>query len=169
MRLDIYKNPVFNSDDVFNLLYHGNIEKLKNIVVDKNQEISKLESVTEIQLTEPIDQTISINEFDQASQDAWFIPDHYKTINIDEYVLSKLDTPSTEQYNRVLDELVEFKSRGMYPLLQWLIYFVDTCIENNIVWGVGRGSSVSSYVLFVIGVHKIDSLKYNLSWTDFLR
>jgi DNA polymerase III alpha subunit len=169
MRLDIYKNPVFNSDDVFNLLYQGNIEKLKNIVVDKNQEISNLESVAEMQLTDPIDQTIPLTEFDQASQDAWFIPNQYKTINIDEYVLSKIDATNIDQYDRVLDELVEFKSRGMYPLLQWLIYFVDTCIENNIVWGVGRGSSVSSYVLFLIGVHKIDSLKYNLSWTDFLR
>ena len=57
----------------------------------------------------------------------------------------------------------------MMPLLQWLKYLVDTCRANNIVWGVGRGSSVSSFVLFLIGVHKIDSIKYDLDWRDFLR
>jgi DNA polymerase III alpha subunit len=37
------------------------------------------------------------------------------------------------------------------------------------VWGVGRGSSVASYVLFLIGVHRIDSMKYNLDYKEFLR
>ena len=41
--------------------------------------------------------------------------------------------------------------------------------KNNIVWGVGRGSSVSSYVLFLMGVHKVDSMKYNLDIKDFLK
>jgi len=48
-------------------------------------------------------------------------------------------------------------------------YFVDTMQANNVVWGVGRGSSVASYVLYLIGVHKIDSIKYNLDWQEFLR
>jgi DNA polymerase III alpha subunit len=41
--------------------------------------------------------------------------------------------------------------------------------KENIVWGVGRGSSVASYVLYLIGVHKIDSLYYNLDVEEFLR
>jgi DNA polymerase III alpha subunit len=48
-------------------------------------------------------------------------------------------------------------------------YVVDTLRANNVVWGVGRGSSVASYVLFIIGVHKIDSVKYDLDWREFLR
>ena len=41
--------------------------------------------------------------------------------------------------------------------------------KNNIVWGVGRGSSVASFVLFLIGVHKINSLYYDISIDEFLR
>jgi len=55
------------------------------------------------------------------------------------------------------------------PLLKWMKYFVDTCRTNRVVWGVGRGSSVASYVLYLIGVHRIDSMKYNLDWQEFLR
>jgi DNA polymerase III alpha subunit len=46
---------------------------------------------------------------------------------------------------------------------------VDTFREEKIVWGVGRGSSVASYVLYLLGVHKVDSLKYNLNVDEFLR
>ena len=52
---------------------------------------------------------------------------------------------------------------------QFLIYFVDTLRANNVVWGVGRGSSVASYVLFIIGVHKIDSVKYKLPINEFFK
>ena len=74
-----------------------------------------------------------------------------------------------QNYQRLIDELVEFRSRNMLDLLRWLKYFVDTARKNNIVWGVGRGSSVSSYVLYLIGVHKIDPIKYNLDYKEFLR
>ena len=41
--------------------------------------------------------------------------------------------------------------------------------ENKIVWGVGRGSSVASYVLYLLGIHKIDSIQYRLDWKEFIR
>jgi len=62
-----------------------------------------------------------------------------------------------------------FKSHAMMDVLQFLKYMVDTLRENNIVWGVGRGSSVASYVLYLLGVHKVNSIKYNLDPTEFLR
>ena len=67
------------------------------------------------------------------------------------------------------EELDAFKARNMLDLLRWLKYFVDTCSKEGIVWGVGRGSSVSSYVLYLIGVHSIDPIKFNLDWREFLR
>ena len=57
----------------------------------------------------------------------------------------------------------------MIDLLRWCKYFVDTCTNNDILWGVGRGSSVASYILYLIGVHRINSIKYNLDWKEFLR
>jgi DNA polymerase III alpha subunit len=40
---------------------------------------------------------------------------------------------------------------------------------NHIIWGVGRGSSVASHVLYKLGVHRINSLHYNLDIQEFLR
>jgi DNA polymerase III alpha subunit len=74
-----------------------------------------------------------------------------------------------EEKDRCEEELAEFKARDMNNLLRYMIYLVDFMRENDIVWGVGRGSSVASYVLYLIGVHRIDSIKYNLDWREFLR
>jgi DNA polymerase III alpha subunit len=41
--------------------------------------------------------------------------------------------------------------------------------DNRIIWGVGRGSSVASYVLYKLGVHRIDSMYYDLDPQEFLR
>ena len=67
------------------------------------------------------------------------------------------------------EELAEFEEHGMLDLLRYMIYLVDFMRENNIVWGVGRGSSVASYVLYLLDVHKVDSFKYNLDYKEFLR
>lgn len=74
-----------------------------------------------------------------------------------------------EERIRVDNELKGFIEHNMFDLLFSLKYIVDTLRKNNVVWGVGRGSSVASYVLYLIGVHKINSLKYNLDWREFLR
>ena len=54
-------------------------------------------------------------------------------------------------------------------LLRYLRYFVDVLRANNVIWGVGRGSSVASFVLFLLGVHRINSLYYDLDPREFLR
>jgi len=81
-----------------------------------------------------------------------------------------LDRCSTEEEKtRVVTELAAFEKRQLSNLLRYMIYLIDTMRQNNILWGVGRGSSVASYVLYLIGVHRINPLKYNLDWQDFLR
>jgi DNA polymerase-3 subunit alpha len=95
------------------------------------------------------------------------MPEEYKTFDIKNWILSQC--PDIAEYNRAEEELTEFERRNMLDLLRWLKYFVEFSRKNNILWGVGRGSSVSSYVLYLIGVHKIDPIKYNLDWQDFLR
>jgi DNA polymerase-3 subunit alpha len=62
-----------------------------------------------------------------------------------------------------------YQERNLFELLKYLKYLVDVMLENNVIWGVGRGSSVASYVLYKIGVHRIDSLYYDLSPEEFLR
>ena len=66
-------------------------------------------------------------------------------------------------------ELTMFKERGLFPVLQLLIYIVDVMRKNNLVWGVGRGSAVASFVLYILGVHKVNSVKYKLDIQEFLK
>lgn len=105
--------------------------------------------------------------FDQNNRINWFIPNEYKQFDIEDYILQLVETP--EQKQRVEQELTLFKSHAMMDVLVFLKYFIDTLRKNNTVWGVGRGSSVASYVLYLLGVHKVDSIKYNLDPTEFLR
>ena len=42
-------------------------------------------------------------------------------------------------------------------------------VENRVIWGVGRGSSVASYVLYKLGIHRVDSMFYELDIDEFLR
>lgn len=102
------------------------------------------------------------------------IPQHYKDIDVAEYVRGL--TPKGVDGNeiasssqRVESELTLFEARNLFPVVQMLIYIIDTMRKNSLVWGVGRGSSVASYILYLIGVHKVDSLKYNLDITEFLK
>lgn len=96
----------------------------------------------------------------------WLIPSEYKSMDIDSYLL---DLCPKENHERLLSELKLYKKHNMTAVLQTMKYIVDTLRKNNIVWGVGRGSSVASYVLFLLGVHKIDSVKYNLPIEEFFK
>lgn len=109
----------------------------------------------------------TIVEFDKELQEKWFMPEEYYNLDIAEYILSLCK----EEYElqRVGQELLLFQERNLFNLLRYLKYLVDTMRKNNVVWGVGRGSSVASYVLFLIGVHKIDSIYYQLDIEEFLK
>ena len=118
-------------------------------------------------LCEQLDIEQLVNEIDYSKE--FNIPQHYKQIDVEQYVrnLSRNLTPDGQ--NRVEMELELFRARKLIPILQLLIYIVDTMRKHNLVWGVGRGSSVASYCLYLIGVHKIDSVKYNLDIKEFLK
>jgi DNA polymerase III alpha subunit len=111
--------------------------------------------------------TCSVPEFHAAQQKNWHMPDSYKNIDIAEHVLSLCKTDAELQ--RCGAELMLYQERGLFDLLRYLKYLVDVMQENHIIWGVGRGSSVASYVLYLIGVHRINSLYYNLDIQEFLR
>jgi DNA polymerase III alpha subunit len=110
---------------------------------------------------------LTVPDFDNKLQSNWSMPNSYKEFDIAKYVLELCQ--SDQELQRVGQELLLFQERDMFPLLRYLKYLVDTMRENNIVWGVGRGSSVSSFVLFLIGIHRINSLYYDLSIDEFLK
>lgn len=124
-----------------------------------------LEQIPE--LVEVMFTDMTVEEFDQIKQNSWHMPDEYKHMDIAEYILSTCD--SDAELQRCGAELLMYQERDLFNLLRYLKYLVDTLRANNMIWGVGRGSSVASYVLYKLGVHRIDSLYYDLNPAEFLR
>ena len=168
MRLDQFSNPVFNEQDIFEALYKGQTLS-PEMFVETNDEIKSLETITELKFWKPLDDyDLSLEEYDSSLQTDWNMPNEYKQLDIEDW-LKKQCPPWDPESTRLDEELAAYKARNMLDLLRWLKYFVDTCSKEGVVWGVGRGSSVASYVLYLIGVHSIDPIKYNLDWQEFLR
>lgn len=97
----------------------------------------------------------------------WNIPVEYAELDLDVYFANKIST--IEEAMRVAEELTLFKERGLEPMLRFMIYLVKIMQDNNILWGVGRGSSVSSFLLFLAGLHQVNPIKYNLDIKEFIR
>ena len=106
-------------------------------------------------------------DFHDVQTDIWSIPDEYLAIDVDSYLLGRCE--NEEQYDRVELELNEFKKRDLSVVLNLMIYLVDYFTENNIVWGVGRGSSVASFCLYLIGINRVNSLEYELDIKEFFK
>jgi DNA polymerase III alpha subunit len=108
---------------------------------------------------------------------SWNIPSEYQNINLIDYLAEQLDIRcdnlTEQQWNdraiRISTELSLYEKLDLTNVLRTIIYIINTLDSQNIVWGVGRGSSVSSFVLFLIGVHDVDSVLYELNIDDFLR
>jgi DNA polymerase III alpha subunit len=165
---DKYGNLIYNESNLFDILYTGytNINSL--LVSESTSNIIKFNQEADITLSLYKDSPLTIAEFDHALQNNWFIPDDYKNLDIFEWVRNEcVDNPVA--LDRVNEELAEFEHQNLTNLLKWAKFFVDTCRSKKIIWGVGRGSSVASYVLYVIGIHRIDSIKYDLDYKEFLR
>jgi DNA polymerase-3 subunit alpha len=95
------------------------------------------------------------------------MPQQYTDLDIAKYVLDMCETE--EELQRVGQELLLYQERDMFDLLRYMVYLVDTMRKNKIIWGVGRGSSISSYVLYKLGVHRINSLMYDLDVYEFFK
>lgn len=172
MHSNKYGEVILNSTDVFNGIYSGKITSLENLLIEDPEELAKFNNAVKTnfeQLQEValhIDHSESVEDFDKINQQNWFMPDEYKQLDIEEHLVSICPE---NNYERLVEELQLFRQHGMLDVLRYLKYFVDTMREHKIVWGVGRGSSVASYCLYLLGVHKVDSVKYELDIKEFLK
>jgi len=169
--IDQYGRVVYDVYDLYDMVMSGlDTSKIKE--VSWNEDFEKYNKAIEknyvdTNILEKLETIkLDVEEFDRINQENWFIPDEYKTLDIKSYVLER--TP-THAIDRVNEELNLYDKYNIIDVLKVCIYIIDTLRKNNIVWGVGRGSSVASYVLYLIGVHKIDSIKYELDINEFLR
>lgn len=168
MKIDKYGQFIFDENDLLDLYLIDPSRKLSNVLSeDEINNPVQLELDRFPNIISYMNSDISVTEFDNTNQNIWHFPDTYKNMDIAQYVLEQCKTDAELQ--RAGKELLLFQERDMFMLLKYLKYLVDTMRENNIVWGVGRGSSVASFVLFLLGVHKINSLYYDLSIDEFLK
>ena len=170
MKTDDLGIPRFSNRNLVDMIYSGHADKVHVVLCDPSDDIDQFNAAMDEQGLDPLTKYIPLDveqkDFDNALQSEWFMPDEYKNMDVRDYVIKKCPG---EYFERCFEELNEFEKRGMGNLLRYMIYLVDYMRENDIVWGVGRGSSVASYVLYLIGVHRIDSIKYSLDWREFLR
>ncbi len=168
MRQDEYGQYILTESELCDLYMKDPVRSLGSCFVNKAIDFHidlELEQVPRL-LTYRHPAT-SVTEFDSINQKNWYMPEQYKNMDIAAWILDKCQTDQERQ--RVGQELLLFLERDLFDMLKYLKYLVDTMRVNNIVWGVGRGSSVSSYVLFLLGVHKINSLYFGLEIGEFLK
>jgi hypothetical protein len=184
MKTDNLGIPRFSNRDLVDMIYSGHIDKCHVVLCEPSDDVEKFNSAMREQglpeLTKYIPLDVDKTTFDSACQGEWFMPEEYKTFDLLSFLnvrvaqevgihFSNLAYRDTPEYARMAEELKEFQERDMVQLLRYMKYLVDFMRENNIVWGVGRGSSVASYILYLIGIHRVNSIKYNLDWREFLR
>ena len=170
MTSDQYGQLIYSDSDIIDLLMQGrNLLELKSLLVDNSVDLQQLAAVVETvpDLISYQSSTETVEKFDQRMQSHWHMPDEYQQLDIAAHVLSLCTTQ--EQLQRCGEELLLYQERGLFDLLRYLKYLVAIMTEHGVIWGVGRGSSVSSYVLYLLKVHRIDSMYYNLDIHEFLR
>lgn len=153
---------VVDPDKVVDYLIKG-LQPSDILVTESNEDVNNFNlRATETILT--YDETLQLQPF---SYD-WKIPQSYLDIDLTQYFQSKISSIDNEIVEiRVANELAEVNRRGFQNGLKTIIYIVDIFKQQNIVWGVGRGSSCASYLLFLIGLHCVDCIKYNVPFTEF--
>ncbi len=168
-KINDHGDVIFSEEDAIDLLYNNPDFDISNLYFDDIDRYTQ--SLKQLGIDLPVINTApkrnNIAEFDKSNCEKWHMPDKYYQINVLQWLLDRCQ--NDEEKIRVQMEYDLFEKKDFTRVLQFLIYFVDTLRANNIVWGVGRGSSVASFCLFLIGVHKINPLLYNLDITEFLR
>jgi DNA polymerase III alpha subunit len=174
MNFDQYGQLLITSDELVDELYRNPDLKIENFQLLDPEEYNIAVGLLHLDYPTirrylPLDfkEEVTQELFDHVQQKIWHMPEEYKELDIAQHILDLCTTEAELQ--RVGAELLLFQERNLFPLLQYLKYFVDTMRKNNVVWGLGRGSSTASYVLYLLGVHKINSLYYDLPIEEFLK
>ena len=171
MKTDTVGNPIFSFEDLFEVMHSGKTTELFSLDCEPHAEVERFNKVSigrhQPGLSIYRDSFQSHEEVDQMNQNIWFIPVEYQEMDVREVLLGRCQ--NQEERDRTTVELDEYESRGMFPILKCMSYLVDYMQSQDIVYGVGRGSSVASMVLYLIGVHRINPLEYDLDFNEFMR
>lgn len=164
MKVDAVGRFIYSESDLIQALKKNPDLELNRVLVDfPYQDSMDLGMVFDT--AENITQ--SKEDWDNQAQQRWLMPEEYQKFDIAQYVLDQCTCDAERQ--RAGQELLMYFDRDLFPLLCYLKYLVDVMKSHDIIYGVGRGSSVASFVLYLLGVHRVNSLEYDLDIAEFLR
>jgi hypothetical protein len=170
MKQNKFGELIFAETDVMDLILKGqDLSALDGMIVDGTVDLVRMPDILDPVpgLQQQKFHTISVPEWHSQQQANWHMPDEYKQLDIAAHILGLCE--SEAELQRCGTELLLYQERNLFDLLRYLKYLVDVMKQNNVIWGVGRGSSVASYALYKLGVHRINSMYYNLDVDEFLR
>jgi DNA polymerase III alpha subunit len=156
-------------DQIERYFLNGNFNLDKVHIEEIDEEVIKFNKLTGNHL--------GIKNYSNNTPIEWNIPEQYNKIDVFSYMapLVKKYVTKNPQYDkndivqRVVTELESFAKLNMLGMIKVIIYLIDTLKKENLVWGVGRGSSCASFVLFLLELHKVDCIKYDVPLEEFFR
>jgi DNA polymerase III alpha subunit len=172
-----YGHQVYQESDLIQLLISGDsvdgctCEDSPDIVQFINaNENAGLQTTISI-YSEPSTPVLEYHKFLSAEYE---IPDEYKNLDLVKYVFDLVEKYTFDYdielvYQRIEEELALFYEYDLENYIRSVIFIIDAFTKNNIIHGCGRGSSVASFILYLIGVHYIDPIKYDINISEFLR
>jgi DNA polymerase III alpha subunit len=165
LKTALHNMPITNlsETDLVELLYQG---KSGALTIGKDMLVNYKAGCVALG-QEPVFIVKELPETVEEAVTEWNVPHAILELDLDVYFAEKVTT--VEEALRVAEELALYRERKMEPMLRFMIHLVNVMKENKIVWGVGRGSSVSSFLLYLAGLHSINSVKYNLDIKEFIR
>jgi len=131
--------------------------------------------IEEFNRSRSVDSKIKIKDSLRDFDFSWRIPESYKSLNVENRIweaLAASDTPNEELHDRIVrikKEIAAFERLNLLDFLRTLCFIVDSLKNKGILWGVGRGSSVASYCLFLLEIHDVDSFKFDLDFEEFVK
>lgn len=81
-------------------------------------------------------------------------------------IISSMPRYKDEYDERLAVELDFFIRSGNIGFLLKLHELINKFKEDGVVWGVGRGSGSASLTLFVLEVHDVDPVLYNIPFSE---
>lgn len=102
----------------------------------------------------------------------WTIPKKYLELNIvDLCVMALRDRRLTgdDYIERLSWELKQMDEKDMHQFVRCLLYVTHQFKEKGVLWGVGRGSSCASLIMYLLGINRVDPVKYNIPAEEFFK
>ena len=168
-----FGEQIYSENDLVDLIMQGrDVTEFRHMLIDPKLDLETAALILNrvpdfVRYDALARENLTQEQWDHRCQSHWYMPQEYQDLDIAEHVLALCT--SEAELQRVGQELLLYQERDLFNLLRYLKYLVDVMRANHLIWGVGRGSSVASHVLYLLGVHRVNSMHYDLDPTEFLR